>query len=203
MPLPNQIPVRYSDEDAGYVSIRPVVRQSFRLPELADMIVSVVGKDPARVQQILRTGTVVYNGFRYRWDSLSAGLPDIEALLASFPDDDPSRPFHPAQAIAVLLEIGGGTQRSIVEITRQDADEKKLFTRLAPWDVLLQVAAEVPPRYEKYAHARRADFFRVTLPYDRSRQLLTAMLEVAPRALRHRWNSLRPPAALTFVIPRS
>ena len=202
MPLPDQIPVRYSDEDAGYVSMRPVVRQSFRLPELADMVVSVVGKDPARVQQIFRTGTIVYNGYRYWWDSLFADLPEIEALLSALPGDDPARAFHLAQAIAALLEIGGGTQRTIVEITRQDASDKKLFAKLAPWDVFLQLAAETPPHYEKYSHARRADLFRLTLPYDRAQQLLVALLEVAPRALRHRWSTLRPPSALTFVCPR-
>src|SRR3974390_2108811 len=63
MPLPLQIPVRYSDEDAGYLSMSPVVKQTFRLHELVDMVVSVVGKDPARVQRIFHTGSVVYNGF--------------------------------------------------------------------------------------------------------------------------------------------
>ncbi len=41
MPLPQQIPVRYTEEDAGYVSVRPVVKQVFRLHELADMVVSI------------------------------------------------------------------------------------------------------------------------------------------------------------------
>src|ERR1700739_2438631 len=121
MALPNQIPLRYSDEEAGYVSMRPVVRQTFRLNELIDMVVSVVGKDPARVQQILRTGTVVYNGYRYSWESLSADLPEISTLLEPFPDDDPSRPFDSSHASAVLVESGGGTQRAVIELSRQDA----------------------------------------------------------------------------------
>lgn len=202
MPLPNEIPLRYSDEDAGYVSMRPVVRQTFRLPELIDMIVSVVGKDSARVQQILRTGSVVYNGYRYSWDSLSADLAEISTLLAPFPDDDPSRSFDPAQAVAVLLESGGGTQRTITETTHQDAAAKKLFAKRSPWDVLLHVAASVPPHYEKYSHARHADLFRLTLPFDRAQQLLAALLEAAPHSLRHRWSTLRPPSAITFVCPR-
>ena len=45
MPLPQQIPVRYTEEDAGYVSVRPVVKQVFRLHELADLVVSIAGKD--------------------------------------------------------------------------------------------------------------------------------------------------------------
>jgi len=202
MPLPQQIPVRYAEDDAGYVSMRPVVKQSFRLSELADMVVSVVGKDPVRVLKIFRTGTVLYNGYRYWWDGLTADLPEIEELLLPFPDDDPSRPFVPSQSTAVLFEVGGGTQRNVVEITTKEAAEKKLFAKNSPWDVLLHCAATTPPRYEKYSHARRADLYRLTLPYTSAQQLLDTLLDAAPSSLRHRWSTLPPPAALTFVCPR-
>jgi hypothetical protein len=202
MRLPQQITVRYAEDDAAYVSMRPVVKQTFRLSELADMVVSVVGKDPTRVQQIFRTGTVLYNGYRYWWEGLDADLHEIEELLLPFPDDDPSRQFNPSQATAILFEIGGGTQRNIVEITSKEASEKRLLAKASPRDVLLNFAASAAPRYEKYSHARRADLFRLTLPFDHAQQLLAAMLEAAPRGLRHRWSTLRPPAALTFVVPR-
>jgi hypothetical protein len=61
MPLPDAIPVRYTEEEAGYVSFRPVVRQSFRPDQLLDMVLSVTGKDPSRIKQIFRSGTVVFN----------------------------------------------------------------------------------------------------------------------------------------------
>ena len=202
MPLPLQIPVRYSDEDAGYLSMRPVVKQTFRLHELVDMVVSVVGKDPARVQRIFHTGSVVYNGFRYAWEPLLAEIPEFEVLLANFPDNDPSRRFDPSQAVAAVLESGGGTQRNTVEITRTEASQKKLFASASPWDCVTRFVTVVSPRYEKYSHARHADFFRLTLPYDQAEQLLAALLDAAPRALRHRWSTLRPPAAITFVCPR-
>jgi hypothetical protein len=202
MPLPEQIPLRYTDEDAGYLSVRPVVKQTFRLPELVDMVVSVAGKDAARVQQIFRSGTVVYNGYRYWWDALPAEREEIERLLLPFPDDDPSRPFEPEKAIAVLLEIGGGAQRTVVEISRQDAAAKKLFAKHSPWEVLTAFASGKTARYEKYAHARRADFFRVSLPFDQAQQLLATMLAAAPRKLKYRWSTLRPPAAMTFVCRR-
>ena len=202
MPLPAQIPVRYSDEDAGYLSMRPVVKQTFQLCELMDMVVSVVGKDPARVQQIFRVGSVIYNGYRYVWDPLHAKLPEFESYLAAFPDDEPSRPFDPAHAIAVLLESGGGTQRIIVELTRKEASDKKLLSKTSPWDLVLQLSIKAPPRYEKYSHARRADLFRLTLPYEQAEPLIAALLESATRALRHRWSTLRPPSAITFVCPR-
>ena len=202
MPLPNQIPVRYTEEDAGFVSVRPVVKQTFQLHELVDMVVSVAGKDPARVQQIFRSGTVVYNGYRYWWDALQADREELERLLVPFPDDDPSRPFEPEKATAVLLEIGGGAQRTVVEISRHDAAAKKLFAKHSPWDVLTNFAAGKTARYEKYAHARRADLFRLSLPFDEAHQLLAPLLAAAPRRLKYRWSTLRPPAALTFVCPR-
>lgn len=202
MPLPTQIPLRYTEEEAGFVSVRPVVNQTFQLHELVDMVVSVAGKDAARVQQIFRTGSVIYNGYRYWWDALSADREEIDRLLLPFPDDDSSRPFDIAQATAVLLEIGGGAQRTIVEITRQDAAQKKLFAKHSPWDVLTNFASGKTPRYEKYAHARHADLFRLSLPFDQAQQLLAALLAAAPRKLKYRWSTLRPPAALTFVCPR-
>ena len=64
MPLPEQIPLRYTEEDAGFVSVRPVVKQTFQLHELVDMVVSVAGKEATRVQQIFRTGTVVSKRMR-------------------------------------------------------------------------------------------------------------------------------------------
>src|SRR5258708_7053070 len=230
MPLPEQIPLRYTEEDAGFISVRPVVKQTFRLPELVDMVVSVAGKDTARVQQIFRSGTVVYNGYRYWWDALPAEREEIERLLLPFPDDDPSRPFEPETATAVLLEIGGGPPRTPApdpprrsgpktpppflpktgggpsdpgaEIPRHDAAAKKLFAKHSPWDVLTAFASGKTARYEKYAHARRADLFRISLPFDQAQQLLAAMLAAAPRKLKYRWSTLRAPAAVTFVCPR-
>ena len=202
MGLPQQIPVRYAEDDAGYVSMRPVVKQTFQLNELVDMVVSVVGKDAGRVQQIFRTGTVLYNGYHYWWDPIPVADGEAEGLVAGFPGDDPSRPFDPEKVSAVLMESGGGTQRNVVEIRHEEAKEKKLFGRRSAWAVLIDFGAAAVPRYEKYSHARHADLFRVTLSFDQGQQILQQMLESAPHTLRHRWSTLRPPAALTFVCPR-
>jgi len=72
MPLPETIAMRFTEEDAGYVTVRPVVKQTFRLAELTDMVVSVTGKNASRVQQIFRAGTVVYNGYRYWWNGFAS-----------------------------------------------------------------------------------------------------------------------------------
>ncbi len=203
MALPEEIPVRYTEEDAGYVSVRPVVKQNFRLHELADMVVRVAGKDAARVQKIFRSGTVIYNGYRYWWEGIAAELGEIEKLLLPFPGDDPSIAFAPERATAVLFEIGGGTQRNVVEIQRAEALEKKLFGSSTPWQVIVEQAGGLPTRYEKYSHARKADLFRVSMEYDKAREMLECMMKNAPRGMRHRWSTLRPPAAMTFVCPRS
>jgi hypothetical protein len=203
MPLPETISLRFTEEDAGYVTVRPVAKQTFRLAELADMVVSVTGKNVSRVQQIFRTGTVVYNGYRYWWDGFAANENEITGLLALFPDDDPSRPFNPDQVTAVSLETGGGTQRSLVSITRSEASAKKLFHKRSPWGILLEAAHHSTPRYVKYSHADRADVYRAHLSPDMAASLLREALNASPRALRRKLAAVQPPAALLFFIQRT
>ncbi len=203
MPLPETIAMRFTEEDAGYVTVRPVVKQTFRLAELTDMVVSVTGKNASRVQQIFRAGTVVYNGYRYWWDGFASKEDEVRGLLALFPDDDPARVFDPAEVTAVSLEIGGGTQRSLVAITRREASAKKLFHKRNPWEILLKAAQDSTPRYEKYSHAERADVYRVHLSFEMAASLLKQVLNASPRVLRKKLSALQPPAALLFFIPRT
>jgi len=203
MPLPETIAMRFTEEDAGYVTVRPVVKQTFRLAELTDMVVSVTGKNASRVQQIFRAGTVVYNGYRYWWDGFASKEDEVTGLLALFPDDDPARVFDPAEVTAVSLEIGGGTQRSLVGIARREASAKKLFHQRNPWEILLKAAQDSTPRYEKYSHAERADVYRVHLPFEMAASLLKQVLNASPRVLRKKLSALQPPAALLFFIPRT
>ena len=203
MPLPETIAVRFTEEDAGYVTVRPVVKQTFRLTELTDMVVSVTGKDCVRVQQIFRAGTVVYNGYRYWWEGFQADSSEIAALLANFPDDNPSRPFDPAAVASVALEIGGGTQRSQISITRNEALAKRLFRRENPWEILLSTAKESTPRYEKYSHAQRADVYRLHLPQEVNLIFMRRLLDAAPRALRKKLILPQPPPSLLFLLPRT
>ena len=202
MALPENIAVRFTEEAAGYVTVRPVVKQSFRLAELADMVVSVTGKNGPRVQQIFRAGTVVYNGYRYWWDGFASTENEVAGLLAPFPDDDPSLHFNPAQVIAISLEIGGGAQRSLVRITRQEASARKLWHRQNPWEVLLKAGQNSTPRYDSYSHAERADVYRLHLSPETAVSLMSAALKASPRALRKKLAALRPPAAIQFFVPR-
>ncbi len=195
--------MRFTEEDAGYVTVRPVVKQTFRLAELADMVVSVTGKNVARVQQIFHAGTVVYNGYRYWWSGFESKEAEISGLLAIFPDDDPLRLFNPAEVTAISLEIGGGAQRSLIGIVRAEASAKKLFHQRSPWEILLSAARDSTPRYEKYSHADRADVYRVHLSSEIAASLMKQTLDISPRGLRKKLARLPPPAAILFFIPRA
>lgn len=104
MPLPEIIPVKYTEEEAEYISMRPLVRQEFRSAELVDMIVQVAGKDPDRVQKILSAGTVVFHSFRYWWAGFDADTAALSEILKNYPDSDPQRAFRAKDCTEVILE---------------------------------------------------------------------------------------------------
>src|SRR5260370_36697830 len=110
------------------------------------MVVSVTGKNVSRVQQIFRTGTVVYNGYRYWWDGFPANETELTGLLALFPDDDPSRPFNPAEVTAVSLEIGGCAPPSLVVIPPAGRSPKEVFhEHSTSGDLLGAAQGSMPP----------------------------------------------------------
>src|SRR5258708_30837086 len=201
MPLPETIAMRFTEEDAGYVTVRPVVKQTFRLAELADMVLSVTGKNASRVRQIFRAGTVVYNGYRYWWDGFASNEDEITGLLATFPDDDPTLVFNSAEVTAASLEIGGGTQRSLVGLARREASAKKLFRPRSPWEILLKAAQDSTPRYAKYSHSERADVYRVHLSPERAAALLKQLRDASPPALRKKVPGLQTPPPIFYFFP--
>ncbi|MBZ5528259.1 MAG: hypothetical protein LAN71_10215 [Acidobacteriia bacterium] len=202
MSLPETIPVRFTEEEAGYLSVRPVLRQTFRLAELADMIVRVSGKNSERLGQILRAGSVAYNGFRYWWEGFPTAPGELQKLLAAYPDDDPSRNFRFDDAAGVILESGGGAARQAIEIPRAQASARRLFRRRSPWQCLAESARELPPAYERYSYAHQADLFHRALSFEEGSRLLAALFAAAPRSLRALLRNASPPCALRFLCPR-
>jgi len=77
-----------------------------------------------------------------------------------------------------------------------------LLRKQSPWDILLGVAKDSTPRYEKYSHVERADVFRVHLSSESAASLVKQMFDAAPRALRKKLAMLQPPAAIIFFLPR-
>lgn len=202
MPLPSTIPVRFTEEEADYVSIRPVRRQTFQLRELLDMVLRVTGRDIQRVQQILRSGTLVFHFYRYWWTGFEADAAELASLFSEFPADDPSRAFEPKSCTLVVIE-GGAVGRVPVEIERASAERKPLFASRSFWDCVLELALAQRPEYAGYSFERRADLYRVKLSAEQSAILLRDAARLAPRSLRAPLEALGAPKRVTFVCPRT
>jgi hypothetical protein len=201
MPLPDAIPVRYAEEEARYVAVRPVVQQTFQIRELAGMVIRVTGKNHARVRQILRAGTVVYNGYRYWWAGFEPDEQQLAAMLATFPEDDPSRPFHGEECVAVFLETGGGAAYRLIEITRAQAKRRRLWRRRSAWGAL-QPPQHALLSYVGFSHGRAGDLYRRTLTGEEATRLLRELLVLAPRSLRIRLAGVTSLSALAYLCPR-
>lgn len=202
MALPDAIPVRYTEEEAGYVSFRPVVRQKFQLHELLDMVLSVTGKDLARVRQVLRSGTVVFHYYRYWWDGFEAGEAELQPLLARFPDANPLREFNTAACTAVLV-AGNGSRPILLELDRAAASRRRLLRGRSVWDALLAAAAIGPLAYSGYSYAHRADLYRLELSAESREALVSAAVALAPRKLAGELRQLASATHLLFVCPRA
>ena len=85
--------VKLSSEAAESISITPVVVREMPMRELVEHMLGVIGKDKARVHELLLRGTLVSGASRFRWIGWDASREAIEEMLASFPDPDPARPF--------------------------------------------------------------------------------------------------------------
>ena len=203
MVLPETIPVRYTEEEAEYVSVRPVVRQTFRLEELVDMVLGVTGKDAVRVQQILRAGTVVFNFYRYWWAGFEASEEELREILARFPDADPGRTFRAQECALVVMEGPGSPPQVALQIERKEGDRKRWLRSKSVWDCLMGLAAEQIPAYNGYSYAQRVDEFRATLTEERSARLLREMDQLAPRGLALQIRRLTELTAVLFLCPRA
>jgi len=201
VPLPALIPIRYTDEEAGFISVRPVLRMGLRPEQLLELILGVTGKTIARVEQILRSGSVAASGYRYWWDALEVGAGELEPLLAAFPDADPSRPFEPARCILVAAE-GGASAVALAEFTAPAASRRRAFRRRSFWDALLSAAAEQSPVYRSYSYARRGDLYALDLEADRAARLTQEARRLGMAEVRSHAAALPRAARLVYVCSR-
>jgi hypothetical protein len=202
VPLPDTISVRYTEEEAGYVTVRPLVRQTFSLDELLDMILSVAGKDPGRVQQLLHSGTVVYHFYRYTWTGIDADEAELAAALAKFPDADPSRPFTPNLCTNTVFDGPGVNPRHLLDLVKDAASKRRIFRRQSFWQRLMDIASEENLMYEKYSYSRRADLYRVVIDSENVLKISEAANQLAPRKLRQALRVVNAAACIYFVCPR-
>jgi len=159
MALPESIRVKLSSEDAGSISITPVVVQTMPLRELMDLILAAAGKDAARVRVLLSRGNLVNGASRYRWQPLDAGEEEVGALLALFPDPEPGRDFLPDGCVKVVFH-GPSTR---LELTREIAMRKRMLHRNSFWEQMVRTASGGVPRYVTYSYREKADEYRLAI----------------------------------------
>jgi hypothetical protein len=201
MPAPEVISVRRTEEDAGYVSLRPVVRQNFRLHDLLGLVLGVTGKDAVRVRQILRAGNVSFHAFRYSWEGFQVDEQELNLLLAPFPGAEPERVFRAAACTAALLE-GGQPMRPLLDLERATIARRRWFRQNSFWDVLVETAARGPLAYDGYSYQWRGDRYRLLLPAESSRALSAAAQSLAPRDMRQHLRALERAVRIIFVCSR-
>jgi hypothetical protein len=202
MPFPDPIPVRYTEEEAEYMNIRPVVRQPFRPRELVDMILAVTGKDTQRIRQILHSGTLVFHNYRYWWPGFTPDDASLESLLREFPDADPARIFSSAACTAVLLDMGGHLPQRPVEWTRKFLEQRRWLARRTLWNSLAALAAHKPPLYLSYSYEFRADLYALAPAEDERARLTQDALRLLPHRARSQAPLLLRAVRLLFLQPR-
>ncbi|MGA2901003.1 MAG: hypothetical protein ABSF40_12310 [Candidatus Acidiferrales bacterium] len=202
VPLPDSIPVKYTEEEAEYLSVRPVVRQAFSSTELVDMVVSVAGKDLARVQKILSAGTVVFHSFRYWWTGFEADPAALRELLQKYPDADPSRAFRAEDCAEVILESSGSPPRHSLRIRREEAGKRRLLRSRSFWDNLMNLARNAAPTYREYSYSQHGDIYALSLTPEQIARLAREATRSALRTLRADLAVLSAISQIVFVCTR-
>ena len=163
MPLPDTVRVKLSSEAAEYISITPVVVREMPVRELIEQMLGVTGKDESRIQDLLLRGALVSGASRFRWTGWQADPQSLRALLDTFPDPDPARPFAPALSVRAVLrgaQFPIGIPRGIGSRNRLMA---RLLRRPSFWDHLIEIARDGEPRYLDYSYRERADVYQFSL----------------------------------------
>ena len=202
MTLPDTVAVRYTEDEAEYVSLRPVVRQTFQIRELVDMVLAVTGKDVARVAQILKSGAVAYHGYRYWWKGFEPADGELVELLAAYPDADPSRPFDLKKCSAIVIESGESPPHHTFNISVAAASTRRFLRTRSFWDELTALAREARPVYRDYSYARRADVYVSEITPARAAQLAAAAKSRLPRSMHAKTGFLAQAARILWIVPR-
>jgi hypothetical protein len=185
MSLPATVRVKLSSEAAEGISITRVVVQDLPLRDLVEHMLGITGKNEARVRELLLRGTLVSGASRFRWTGWEADLDGLRELLATYPGDDPARPFASARCVRAVLRGG----RQAIHIPREAGARKPLLRKVSFWDVLMDLAAAGDIRYLHYSYKDRADCYRLEMPLAAAEKLRAASEAVKYSSLREQIRS--------------
>jgi hypothetical protein len=184
---PAKIRVKLVSEAAEYISVTHVVQRDFSLRELVETMLPVLGKDAARIGQILRSGTLSTGEYRYRWEPFDAAQAEVETVLGDFPDAEPARAFDAERCFLVRFRRGAET----LDLPRENAAKKPLFGRESFWDALLALARDAV-QYSSYSYGDRADVYSVSLNGERKERFLGTLPLLKPKSAAERLERFRP-----------
>ncbi len=159
MTLPETIRVKISSEEAGFLSITPVVVREIPVRELVELMLGLTGKEMTRIRELLLRGTLVNGASRFRWEGWDADAGSLETLLATFPDPDPGLPFSPERCVRAVLR-GTGLR---VDLPREAGVKRRFLRKQSFWDVLIESAQRERLRYVDYSYSDRADLFEMAV----------------------------------------
>jgi len=185
MSLPATIRVKLSSEAAEGISITRVVVQDMLLRDLVEHMLGITGKNEERVRELLLRGTLVSGASRFRWTGWDAELDALRELLATYPGDDPARPFRPERCVRAVLRGG----RQAIHIPREAGARKPLVRKASFWDVLMDLAAAGEVQYLHYSYKHRADCYRFDMPLAATGKLRAASVAVKYSSLREQIQS--------------
>src|SRR5215472_12354949 len=134
-----------------------VAVRTIPIRDLVEQMLGASGKDVARIEEILRRGSLVAGESRLRWEGFPADAMELGAILATFPDPDPARPFDAARCFHVQLLAG----REKLDIPRKIGAKRRLFRRRSLWDALMEVGSSA--EYVEYSYKLRCDHYRLHL----------------------------------------
>jgi len=185
MSLPATVRVKLSSEAAEGISITRVVVQDLPLRDLVEHMLGITGKNETRVRELLLRGTLVSGASRFRWTGWEAELDALRELLATFPGDDPARPFASERCVRAVLRGG----RQAIHIPREAGARKPLLRKASFWDVLMELAEAGEIRYLHYSYKDRADCYRFEMPLAAAEKLRAAGEAVKYSSLRDQIRS--------------
>lgn len=159
MRLPETIRVRLSSEEAGAISMTPVLSREMPLRELVELMLDFTGKDPLRVHELLLRGSLVIGASRYRWTGWDADLGELTEMLGVLPSPQPERLFDPDHCVRLILH--GPALR--LEIAKRSLCERRFLRSRSFWDALMEIASERQLAYAGYSYRERADRYRLDI----------------------------------------
>jgi hypothetical protein len=198
MPLPATVCVKISDEAGGSISFSPVVVKHMAVCELVEIaLISAGGKSPDRIAEHLYRGSLVSGASRFRWEGFQIDPAALGAILAGFPDPDPSICFNPKLCRAVIVRTKSVTFHPPPDtVTRRRILRSRSFL-----DALVEIADAVGLAYGGYSYRDRADIFTLTPDAGTRQSILAAVPLIAHASLRARLSA-EPIEAVEFHAAR-